>query len=523
MRNISFVFILAQFIVILSGCQRRTDYKQLLKIDSLCCSEKYEEALEALENINEKALSTSNKIDYYLLTTMVSHKLYIPMQSDTIIKECISYYASKGVTEKLMQSYLFESIFLIEKGEWQQALLMLKEIEEVTDKIQNEETIIKAFVYLGYINAVSNNTKLALEYANKALNFADKKHNRRWMGYCFQNLSTIAALTNEIPNDTFTIKSIEFIEDQPNKEKAIYLKNIGVDYFEKGNYVKCEEYLVRSLDVEPRVETYGCLADVYAKQGKLDEAGDLWKSAINTDNLRLKVAFMTSYVDWLREKGDYKAEAEYSRELIALKDSLARWQQTEATREIQEQYDREVAERKHQVFVNRLLWIMALMTVIVFGVFAFAHFRGLKAKKQLAESNALAAEYSAQIERLKAEGKEQTKEAKELQGKLEKLRAEQNEILYHGKQLYDHLMKEGGNAATWHKTDFTDFVEYYRTIDMPFVVHLENDYQKLSPSNKTILIFQHLGYTDQQILYLMGMTDGALRTTKSRIKGRRKE
>jgi hypothetical protein len=58
---------------------------------------------------------------------------------------------------------------------------------------------------------------------------------------------------------------------------------------------------------------------------------------------------------------------------------------------------------------------------------------------------------------------------------------------------------------------------------MPFVTHLEEDYDKLSPRNKVIEILHQLGKTDMDMTEIMVITPSTLRVTKTRIKERLKK
>lgn len=515
-------FLLFFCIAIVTACGKRTYTNQLAEVDSLLVEGQTEIALLALDSMDRQAMNVGEYAYYNLLHTIAEDKLYIPIASDSIITTCVDYYKEHGPKGFLLRSYLYKGAILVEHGRLKEAIECFKIVEESIGNVDSDEIAIKTLVSLAFVNVQTGNLKLAINYSNKALDYAKTSNNKRWIGYSYQILNTIYSIAGQQDDNNYMEKSISYIDAQPIKEKAIYLKNIGVDYYEKGNYTEAERYLERSLGIEQREETFGALADLYVKLGKKEEVDKLWQKAMSTKDKRLRITFYTSYVNWLRENGNYQEASDYAIQVINLKDSFARWQQTEAVREIQEKYDREVVARKNRALVEKLVVVIVVLIVLAAAVIFYSRQKALLARKKLLESNALAEDYSAQIAQLKAEGKEQTKEAQELQRKLERLRTYQRDMLYKGKTLYDSLMS-GGNAAQWHKADFVEFMEYYRSIDLPFVLKMEKDYRSLTPGHQTILVFQHLGYTDEQILYLMGMTDGALRTTKSRIKKKKVE
>lgn len=503
------------------SCNSHKTQRTLCEIDSMLVKAKYDEAFKMVSEIESNI--SENDIPYFnLLKTIVKSKLYIHEESDSFIHKSVEFYEKNGPKDMLIKAYFYNGMVLLENDSLYKAVSYFKKVDEIAKDCNDNEIVIRNYVCLAFINLRTNNILLSTDYAHKALDFAIAVGDRHLIGNCYQTASTMHSLSKTPEPENYMQKSIDYIDDQPEQEKASYLRNIGADYLEKGKYDEAEKYMKMSLSIDSIPETYGGLAEIYISQGREEEAVDMWKNAISTTNQRLKIVYMTSYIEWLRKNGNYQEASDYAIQVINLKDSFARWQQTEAVREIQEKYDREVVARKNRALVEILVAVIVVLIVLAAAVIFYSRQKVLLTRKKLLESNALAEDYSAQIAQLKAEGKEQTKEAQELQRKLERLRTDQRDMLYKGKTLYDSLMS-GGNAAQWHKADFVEFMEYYRSIDLPFVLKMEKDYRSLTPGHQTILVFQHLGYTDEQILYLMGMTDGALRTTKSRIKKKKVE
>ena len=71
------------------------------------------------------------------------------------------------------------------------------------------------------------------------------------------------------------------------------------------------------------------------------------------------------------------------------------------------------------------------------------------------------------------------------------------------------------------KKEFENFIEYYRLININFVDYLESEYDMLSPKNQFFLVMEHLGKSDKEIMRIMGLADGSIRSIRSRINKRR--
>ena len=56
---------------------------------------------------------------------------------------------------------------------------------------------------------------------------------------------------------------------------------------------------------------------------------------------------------------------------------------------------------------------------------------------------------------------------------------------------------------------------------MSFVDSLDSEYDTLSPKYQFFLVMEHLGKTDKDIMHIMGLADGSIRSIRSRINKRR--
>ena len=52
-------------------------------------------------------------------------------------------------------------------------------------------------------------------------------------------------------------------------------------------------------------------------------------------------------------------------------------------------------------------------------------------------------------------------------------------------------------------------------------LHFDEPYTRLSPGNRFFLILQDMGKTDDQMTHILGVSEGALRTTRSRLRQKR--
>ena len=165
-----------------------------------------------------------------------------------------------------------------------------------------------------------------------------------------------------------------------------------------------------------------------------------------------------------------------------------------------------------------------ILTVCVFSFVVYWYYSRIQqsqARAKITDNQRLIDIYKNELNKRQEEGKERDQHTKQLQQKLDALTHKQQDILSNGHRRYEEIT-QGGTVATWHKTDFMDFVEYYRMLNLPFVVELESTYDSLSPSSTTLLILQEMGYDDEAIKRILCLSPAAFRTKRSRIKQKEK-
>jgi hypothetical protein len=147
----------------------------------------------------------------------------------------------------------------------------------------------------------------------------------------------------------------------------------------------------------------------------------------------------------------------------------------------------------------------------------YSRIKQSQARAKISDNQRLIDIYKNELNKWQEEGKERDLHTKQLQQKLDALTHQQQEILSKGHQRYEEIT-QGGTVATWHKSDFLDFVEYYRMLNLPLVVEIESTHKTLSHSSITFLILQEMGYDDESIKRILCLSPAAFRTKRSRIK-----
>jgi hypothetical protein len=117
---------------------------------------------------------------------------------------------------------------------------------------------------------------------------------------------------------------------------------------------------------------------------------------------------------------------------------------------------------------------------------------------------------------LEQEGKPDSKEVERLNQKIAELQARQGTLLQNGKERYEEI-EQGGTTLRWSRSDFDDCIEYYRTVDAPFVTHMEQNFRHLSSKYIFFALMEHLGKTDEELQHIMAISQNTIRSYRSRI------
>lgn len=515
-----FLFYTLIFYLLLS-CSGNASDPRLVQIDSVLSKNLYDSAYILISKINTNEYNDNDKAYYFLLRNHTLYRLHKLAKSDTTILRSIQYYEKVADKEKLARAYIGRGEVFSSQADYEDAIEYFKKAEVLLEKISNFDIYIKVYVHLSYINAVTGNHNTALEYGEKALDYAGRANSKRWIGYCLANLGGIYYSMKSWDNYRRYLKQAEaYIPYQLPRVQIGMLDNLSSLYKKQGRYDKAEDCLKKSLAIYPIDRTYGLLAELYDLQGREADIEAMWKKALYSENLETRQYTMRPYSEWLAKHGRYKEALDIALQIPDATDSLNQQKQTEAIKEVQDDFDRKVAYMRSQNMERMVYSGIAILMVVIIAGWQYYRRKVQKARKLLAEKQVLIMDYTARIRQLETDGKEKSQETKDLQRKLDTLRDKQAEILYKGKEKFEEI-RNGGTTVEWHRSDFNHVVEYYRTINMPFVISLEQDYKSLSASNKFFLLLtDELKCDSDEICRIMNLTDGALRTMRYRIKQR---
>ena len=521
--------ILSLVAVVVVACSHGPHQRQLAQVDSLMTQSLHDSAWQVFKQIDRDALSGKSQQMYYDVLMSELSQIAISRDSfhldepyDTILNRNIAYYKHAGDPRNLVRAYLNKGKNLLEyKHLYQQASTYLKLAEEALPKAHDVRLSYQTYEALATLNYFSGNKDLALDYSYKTLAQAERSGNHHQMTYACNHL-VVFYLERKEPDSVrkYSDRSVALLNKMPPKDRSYAFVNLGMIYLGNNQLDSAESYLMRAQAEMPQPFIDQRLAEINYQRGNHALADSLWAKALQSKKLHDQVKLYEAKVGIKYACGDNNGLADDAIKLLELKDSLVQQMQTTEVQEIQLKYDKEVERRKLDRFMMwSLVAALVLLAIIAAGVIYHIR-RANRAKEKMMRDQVLLNDYQRQIEELERSGEDTSKDIQALRMKMDTLQAQQTEKLSEGRALYQYLVA-GESAVAWSKEQMQKFIEYYKVVNLPFMLQMESDYTRLSPGNRFFLILQDMGMSDEQMTHILGVSDGALRVTRSRLRQKR--
>lgn len=523
MRRIEFV-LLAFALCLIMGCGGESISEQLEQIDVLLTANKVDSAKTALDQIPLPSLKSKKDSAFlFLLKAEILHRKWAYDNYDSTINYSLEYYQKTSDKEKLARAYYYKGVISYElTNNLMPSIHLIKHAEEHAERTNNLLLKHKIYETLSYYSSLTYEYGLSLQYAKRAYqaakNLNDKNRQAIALIYMAGDYSHFGKTDSVAICIQECLPLADYITD---RDKAYLYTRIGEFYLDTEPEL-AEKYLKKAVDIHPQSWTYLALSNLYIKKGQIDKAQTVWKKALEIKgSTGVEVDVLKAMRQQSMEQHDFMQANALADSIIKTQKQFYEGQRNDQIAEIQAKYDKETAVRDvREKYMAWGLGLLALTTIIV-TLLGQKSYQGMKTKKELAESKIRLDAYTKKAEELESSGKASVTEINKLHVKISELTHRHSGILAKGMELYDAI-EAGGNTVSWTKDDFIDYLEYYKMRDLPFVNEMETDYNRLSPKYIFFAVLEHEGKSDDDILHIMGISESTLRSTRSRIKSKKK-
>jgi cell division protein FtsB len=284
---------------------------------------------------------------------------------------------------------------------------------------------------------------------------------------------------------------------------------------------EAEEYVNIASKLSDNETIYGMKAQIAFIKGDYEQADSLWKCALCSNALDYNLSTLEMITNMYAVNHEYEKAYKASLKKDSVNTLINKKRLSDNALEVQKKYDFELQVLRFREKLNITIFVLIAIVLCTISLFVYSRYKANKATKDALENQMLINIYSKQLSQMKDSSKEKASEIDNLQNKISELNKKQSSILYEGKKLYDEIIG-GGTVVLWGKNEFNHFIEYFKLIDLPFVVQLETEYMELSPRYKFFSILTHMGKSDDEIERIMGISYNTIRSTRTRIKMKKK-
>ena len=529
--------------------------KKLADIDSLIIQEHYDSARAILNSLNEKTMTEEDKAHYYLLATQLGYITKHPLPSDSLLDIALAYYKKVGNNQKLADAYYYKSVRAEKTNHnYPQAILYGKEAERLAMNTNDIRLKYKIAESLAFLNGLSGNASIQLQYAQKASAIAQRVQNKNWMAYSYNIMSVALANLNQFDSACFYIeKSIPYIESVQYSDKAEFLSNIGL-FYKQNNLEKAKIYFEKALTYEELPSIFEHLADVYYAKGEKEEAYKLYKKALTTDGGvgYEKDNLLHSIISFDLERGNVDEVSKNVDEVISIKDSIINGLRNDTIKDLQLRFDQEVAVNAANERLIRWQWYSGAIVIIgllLIGLWLRKRHRlkAVLAKRQIEIQSLIlqvdnkkneVTRYESRIAQLQTEQQKDNETKEELKAQIEELTRQkeeaQNDFLLLSQKMQEWTgteveklrqgillmaeVEEGKCVKNWSDDDLKSLVNYYCAVHPVFAKTIYRNHQNLSTRQSLYLMLVDMNKTDDEMRVIMGVAKDSLRSYRFQIK-----
>lgn len=506
----------------LCGCGYQSITQKLSAIDSLVNDDNYDSAYYEVRKINTESInSPEDSAHYYLLLYRTSMLIGSACLPDSLIDYSISYYDKADNGEKLCDAYYYKAVAEVNKGKYNQAIVLSKQAEEWAKQINKPGELLKISELIAYINGVYGNNDLQLQYAKQSLKYAMEIGKKNWIVMSYCRICEAYQAQEKIDSALmYADKIMENIHHADTTNIPYFLNTIGYAYLQK-DPKKAKRYFEQSLSHKPLTRTLENLAYIYYIEGNEEKAYKLWKQAMVTEDNAPKDRILFNILQYDLEHHNIMDVSKQIYDIYAIKDSLNDALKGRSILKIQQEYDKQVAHDQHEQELLRWTVVVLVLLVIILLLIGYIQYRRHKAKLLLTEQQMTISNYLTEIKSLKnnQEGTEQ--QIADLNQKINDLIEQDSPRLYRGKMLYDHIM-QNGTTVSWSKDDYQCFVDFYKANDFASYNKIVRRDHPKTVHNTFFLILYAIGKEDKDIRTIMGITQEAVRSTRFRINENKK-
>ena len=508
--------------------------------------------LSILREIDNDALKDNQlKALYGLLYTSANIKKQKVPDNDSLIDYSIQFFENNNDSYHLADSYYYKGMMCYAKKQLEVSAHYLKKAESLSIKYGYSRITNKIYERLSYLNYITDNKALTLEYSKKYLNSSIELKDRTLISRAFVMVASSYAAVNLSDSAYYYLESgLRYIDGVDSVLKADILVDVGEMYYEKGDLGLSENNALQSDSIHPNPHAKMLLGKIEYQRGDRIKAKKYWDHALSINDVKVKKELYKIVANYYAETGNYDDAYVISLKLDSLNDAINISSKT--VQELQLKYDRAKSESE---LYQKILYALVIAFLTSIGLLTFLRFHQRRVRSYNSTINTLTnknetykseiesfsekvnmyqheiglyvskvsnyeEEISKNIEKiklLKTSDRSKQKEIDELKDNISTFYKSIMSELQKGNTIYETI-KNRKPIVHYSDEDLNSLVDFYKIINNKVFSGWLERYTPLSVRQYVFLILEDLGYGDYDIADVLGVSDTTVRSTRSRIK-----
>lgn len=508
--------------------------------------------LSILREIDNDALKDNQlKALYGLLYTSANIKKQKVPDNDSLIDYSIQFFENNNDSYHLADSYYYKGMMCYAKKQLEVSAHYLKKAESLSIKYGYSRITNKIYERLSYLNYITDNKALTLEYSKKYLNSSIELKDRTLISRAFVMVASSYAAVNLSDSAYYYLESgLRYIDGVDSVLKADILVDVGEMYYEKGDLDLSENNALQSDSIHPNPHAKMLLGKIEYQRGDRIKAKKYWDHALSINDVKVKKELYKIVANYYAETGNYDDAYVISLKLDSLNDAINISSKT--VQELQLKYDRAKSESE---LYQKILYALVIAFLTSIGLLTFLRFHQRRVRSYNSTINTLTnknetykseiesfsekvnmyqheiglyvskvsnyeEEISKNIEKiklLKTSDRSKQKEIDELKDNISTFYKSIMSELQKGYTIYE-IIKNRKPIVHYSDEDLNSLVDFYKIINNKVFSGWLERYTPLSVRQYVFLILEDLGYGDYDIADVLGVSDTTVRSTRSRIK-----
>ena len=307
-------------------------------------------ALLCLSSLDSSIMNEPENIRMYhaLLKIKAKDKLYIPHESDSLIKSIVQYYEDYGTPDQLMEAYYYLGSTYRDMGDAPRAVRAFQDAADIGKDSKRYDILGRVYEQMGYRLAYQGLYDEALEAYRKSYEY--KMYDKgKGEVIALRNIARIYNAKQDTDSAIYYYQSAYekalLLNDQSRIDNV--LRELSSIYIDMGKYDLAKDLFSKVSSMKDQANIYFGLGCIYESYKQIDSALYYFEKANEYGNIYMKKNTYRILSKIKNQEGDRKLALNYAYKCIELSDSIKNQTKTEAVAKVNSLYKYQHTEKEN--------------------------------------------------------------------------------------------------------------------------------------------------------------------------------